>query len=241
MKTLFAMPSRIALVAVIALVSAIARPESAAASTVCPPPPKDLAALIAVDATYTGPLTDVFPPIYGHYAEGAANCWGDAGITVRGVVARPDGLGGTRSYKIEPDWLVSQSHFLSVSDKVHPDSGPVGPFFEVAVPPALEARFARMAGRWVTVSGHFHDPAAESCVVSRGAGGPLAPTTDQAVEICRTEFVITTVRADELPSTDTAPVSATVEKVHGALPPLMFLAAVAMTLSIRRLGGRGRR
>jgi hypothetical protein len=62
MKTLFAMPSRIALVAVIALVSAIARPESAAASTVCPPPPKDLAALIAVDATYTGPLTDAFPP-----------------------------------------------------------------------------------------------------------------------------------------------------------------------------------
>jgi hypothetical protein len=62
MKTLFGMPVRITLVAVIAWVSAIARPESAAASMVCPPPPKDLAALISVEATYTGPLTDALPP-----------------------------------------------------------------------------------------------------------------------------------------------------------------------------------
>ena len=147
MKTSLAMPIRIALVAAIVCAFAVGRPGLVAASAVCPPPPETLAALIAADASETGPLTDAFPPIYGHYAEAAANCWGDSRITVRGFVAGPEGVGGTRSYAITPAWLVSRSHFLSVSDKVDPDAGPVGPFFAVAVPSALEKRIATLTGR----------------------------------------------------------------------------------------------
>jgi hypothetical protein len=234
-------PARWTLIAALALVAAcigLARPAPAAASAVCPPPPDDLAGLIAPDAADAGPLTEEFRPIYGVYSEAAADCWGGAEIAVVGFVAGPDGLGGTRAYRIEPLWLVSQAHWLSVTDDVDPESGPVGPFFAVAVPPAMESRFTRFAGQWVRVSGHFHDAAAQTCVVTEGTPEPgLVPSPEQAIEICRTSFVLTSVRAASLPSTDSSawaiPPAASPEP---AVLAIALVAAIALALGVRRFG-----
>jgi hypothetical protein len=218
----------------------LARPASAAASAVCPPPPDDLAGLISPDATYPGPLTEEFRPIYGVYYEAAANCWGGAETAVVGFVAGPEGLGGTRAYRIEPLWLVGQAHWLSVTDDVDPEAGPVGPFFGVAVPPAMESRFAGFEGQWVRVSGHFHDAAAETCVVTEGTPEPgLVPTPEQAIEICRTSFVLTSVQAASLPSTDSAAVALTPGREPSpepAVPAIALVAAIALAAGLRRFG-----
>ena len=235
--------TRVVLLAAMAWSLAIALPGAAAASAVCPPLTGGLAQLISADATASGPLSEAFPPIYGRYAEAAAQCWGDEAITVRGFVSSPEGLGGTQTYAIKPDWLVSRSHWLSVSDKVHADSGPVGPFFAVAVPSALEKRFTRLTGRWVRVTGHFHDPAAATCTVDVFGDPSLAPSTEQAVEICRTSFVVTAIRADDLPATNTDPSMTISDSTRVVSPAVALVTAFAFLVALRRFGtGRsGRR
>ena len=227
---------RVVLLAAMAWSLAVALPGGAAASAVCPPLTGGLAQLISADATASGPLTEAFPPIYGEYAEAAANCWGDEKITIRGFVSSPEGLGGTRSYAIKPDWLVARSHWLSVSDQVHPASGPVGPFFAVAVPSALEQRFTTLTGRWVVVTGHFHDPAAANCTVDAFGDPNLAPTTEQAVEICRTSFVVTAIRADDLPATDTDLPTIGLGTAHGIPPAFALVMAIAVLIALWRFG-----
>jgi hypothetical protein len=174
------------------------------ASAVCPPP-GTLSQIIGVDATYTGPLTEQFRPIYGVYAEGAAACWPRTEIILTGHVSSPEGLGGVSAFTIEPAWLISRAHWLSVTDAVDPDIGPVGPFLPVAVPDALEGAFTGLEGRWVHVSGHFDDEIAQTCVATEGVPEAGAtPTPEQAVDICRTSFVVTSVEPLSVPNTDTA-------------------------------------
>jgi hypothetical protein len=190
---------------VIALVATVhlATPPSTNASAVCPPP-NSLAQVIAADATEVGPLTEQFRPIYGVYAEAAAACWEGQDIDLRGFVSGPEGIGGTRTWAIEPRWLIDSAHFLSVTDAVSPEGWPVGPFFPVAVPERLDARFTSFDGRWVVVTGHFNDKVAKTCVATGDpAYGPV-PTTDQAIAICRTAFVVTAVGPLVVPDTDVA-------------------------------------
>jgi hypothetical protein len=236
--------TRIALVALLVGGLGMAGPSPAAASAVCPPPPDELAGLISPDALDRGPLSEEFEPIYGPYAEAAANCWGGTEISVSGFVAGPEGLGGTRSYRIEPQWIADAGHWLSTNSRVDPDSGPVGPFFRVAVPPTMEAKFTRFDGQWVRVSGHFHDPAAETCALTFGTPEPgLVPTPEQAIEICRTSFVLTSVDALSLPSTDAA--LANTARTASPDPTGLLIALIAggaFVLVLRRSGSRaGRR
>jgi hypothetical protein len=91
-----------------------------------------------------------------------------------------------------------------VTDATSPDGWPVGPFFPVAVPERLDARFTSFDGRWVVVTGHFNDKVAKTCVATGDpAYGPV-PTTEQAIAICRTAFVVTAVRPLVVPDTDVA-------------------------------------
>ena len=69
----------------------------------------------------------------------------------------------------------------------------------VAVSPAHEASFADLDRRWVEVRGHFADPAAEMCRVTKGVP-PTAPTGPQAIEICMTSFVLTAIQPATAPS-----------------------------------------
>lgn len=191
------------------LTGAIVTPAPVHGSAVCPPPPDKLAALISLDADEAGPLTAAFRPVYGIYAEVAAGCWPGDAITVVGFVAGPEGLGGVAAFEIEPAWLTSRAHFLSITDAVDPEAGPVGPFFPVAVSPALETAFVALEGKWVRASGHFDDPAATTCTVGpTGTNTGAVPTPEEAIEICRTSFVLTAVELFTLPPTDTAQVVA---------------------------------
>lgn len=198
-----------AAVAAAILTGAIVTPAPVHGSAVCPPPPDKLAALISLDADEAGPLTAAFRPVYGVYAEVAAGCWPGDAITVVGFVAGPEGLGGVAAFEIEPAWMTSRAHFLSITDAVDPEAGPVGPFFPVAVSPALETAFVALEGKWVRASGHFDDPAATTCTVGpTGTNTGAVPTPEEAIEICRTSFVLTAVELFTLPPTDTAQVVA---------------------------------
>jgi hypothetical protein len=222
------------LVAVVLGAFGVSAPESAVASAVCPPPPDTLAGLISVDATETGPLTEQFRPIYGVYAEAAAECWGDTSITEKGFVASPEGLGGVSAFTIEPAWLVSREHFLSTTADIDPQAGPVGPFFPVAVPAPLEEDFTRLKGSWVTVSGHFHHAAAATCVVaSSDASLGDVPTAEQAIEICRTSFVLTAISAEAVPATDSESVEPSPDRMP-AWPGLIVVAFITLRLVLRR-------
>ena len=225
------------LAAVVIVAFELAAPAHATASAVCPPPPNSLAGLIATDAVNTGPLTDQFRPVYGVYAEAAAGCWGRAEITVAGFVAGPEGLGGVTPFSIEPAWMVSRAHFLSTTDSVDPQAGPVGPFFPVAVPPSLEAEFSALDRRWVRVSGHFDDREATTCVVaSSDPALGAVPTAEQAIEICRTSFVLTVVEPSTAPPTDTESLDRPTVDLPGWVALLMAVAAGAsFGLVLRRL------
>ncbi|HEX5014804.1 MAG TPA: hypothetical protein VFV72_11680 [Candidatus Limnocylindrales bacterium] len=211
----------------------LAAPRAASASGVCPPP-ESLSQVISVDATYPGPLTEQFRPIYGVYAEGAAACWDSQPIELTGYVGHPEGIGGTRTWAIEPRWLVSQAHFLSVTDSGAFEGWPDGPFLPVAVPPALDTRFAGFEGRWVVVTGHFNDKVAKTCVAEGDpAYGPV-PTTEQAIAICRTAFVVTAVKALAAPDTDSAPVvTAAVPDPEPSWPLIAAVAALAVAMFVR--------
>ena len=198
-----------AIAAAAVLAGAMAAPAPVHGSAVCPPPPDKLAALISLDADEAGPLTAAFRPVYGVYAEVAAGCWPGDAITVVGFVAGPEGLGGVAAFEIEPAWMTSRAHFLSTTDAVDPEAGPVGPFFPVAVSPGLETAFAALEGRWVRATGQFDDPVATTCTVGpTGTNTGAVPTPEEAIEICRTSFVLTAVELFALPPTDTARVVA---------------------------------
>jgi hypothetical protein len=190
----------IALVATVQL----ATPAPTNASAVCPPP-TSLAQVISADATEVGPLTEAFRPIVGVYAEAAAACWERQDIELTGFVAGPEGIGGVRTWAIEPRWLIDTRYFLSTTDAKSSDGWAEGPFFPVAVPAKLEAKFASFNGHWVVVTGHFNDKVAKTCVAEGDpAAGPV-PTTEEAIAICRTAFVVTAIEPLVVPNTDTMP------------------------------------
>lgn len=231
--------TRMFLVVVTAGAIHLLAPAATVASAVCPPP-GTLAEIIAVDAHQHGPLTGAFPPIYGPYAEGAAACWPGQDIAVTAFVSSPEGLGGTTSFTIEPAWLVSQAHFLSASATVDAESGPVGPFLPVAVPPALERRFSALEGRWARVSGHFGDEIAQTCVVTVGDQGSAGvPMPEQAVRICQTSFVLTAVAPLMTPNTDADASRRPADAPPGVSALLLAVAtAAAFALSLRRSSRR---
>jgi hypothetical protein len=227
----------------LAVASALSAPSPATASAVCPPP-GTLSQIIAVDATYRGPLTEQFPPVFGVYSESAAACWPGVEIELAGYITGPEGIGGVQTYRIRPDWLASRAHSLAVTDTAAPDASINERFLPIAVPPNLERAYTRLQGRWVTVTGHFDDEAARTCAVTEGnPGDPGVPTQDQAVDICRASFVLTAVAPLVAPSTDTArAVMMDGAPAASGLPILVIaIAAGAAALSVRRVGrGSGR-
>lgn len=170
----------------------------------CPTRPT-LAELIALDED-PGALTEAFRPVYGTYKEAALACYGDSGLTVRAFVAAPEGLGGARPYAIEPAWLASPGGFLAATDRVIEPGIFEGPFYPVAIEPGGEADVRALERQWALVDGHFDDPSAGSCVVEGAAGEPDTPSAEEAIEICRTSFVLDAIRAAPvLPETTTKP------------------------------------
>jgi hypothetical protein len=175
-------------------------------------------------ATTFGPLLDCPPiatmktivslrdrpgPLAAAYDEPMLNeqalaCFGARQLTILAFRAAPEGLGGAVSYAVEPSWLDTWQEgrfFVALSDKEIEPGFVEGPFLAVAVPPDLQDQFAALAGRWISMTGHFDDPAAGTC---RLAGDPVPvggqiPTPADVVEMCRTAFGISAIAAVESP------------------------------------------
>ncbi|HET7472432.1 MAG TPA: hypothetical protein VFJ71_04845 [Candidatus Limnocylindrales bacterium] len=186
----------------VAVGSAAAPPVAQAAS--CPSLPVSVEDLVALQRQ-DGPLAKAFSLGVTPMNERALACFGSREITLSAFVNRPDGLGGTSSFAITPSWIVGGGLIVFGSPReVSPGFGD-GPFFFVSTRPSAGDLQHQYARRWVTIRGHFDDPAAATCRATGPAG--VTPSRTQAVEICRTMFVLTSIRTPAAPDTATSPPS----------------------------------
>lgn len=118
----------------------------------------------------------------------AAECFGDTPITFTGWLSASEGCGGYAPGTLEPAWLIS-----------------IGATYEIMITP-FEAEYSGCGSaarhptlsslpekqQWVTLTGHYDDPAASTC---RWSPDPLYPSAydDPAalVQRCRGQFVAT--------------------------------------------------
>jgi hypothetical protein len=198
-----------------------------AQAVACPRPPITVADLIALEAD-RGPLS-AFPLAVTPMNERALACFGGRELRFTAFVDSTGGVGGTQAYAITPAWLTNARLVVFGSSReVEPGTGD-GPFFFISTRPGsgdLQSRFAR---RWVTIRGHFRDRAASTCTAS-GAPGQT-PSRQQAIAICRTMFVLTSIRAASPP--DTATIGPATSPARGGLLPFAAGATAGLVVLVR--------
>lgn len=159
----------------------------------CPTGPATLETFIGLRFD-TGPLSRRY---LDRLNERALDCYGSGELAFVAFDANPGGLGGTVAYELKPAWLdtwSSASTFLAASDREAAPLAPFGPFLPVAVPPELRPAFDVHRGQWVKVSGRFDAPAARSCVFAHEGTGADIPSSAELIEMCRTSFVLTSIK-----------------------------------------------
>ena len=148
-------------------------------------------------------------------------CYGGADVQVIGYVDMPDGLGGTSASGIKPAWMTEWGLFLYGKTNAI-SSGHANDTYVIATAPRLGDLNERYHHRWVLVTAHFDDPRAKTC---RGWGVD-PPTKKEAVSVCRSILVLSSV------STTSAPDSSTTDAApaHGPSPlvPVTLLAAAGL-------------
>ncbi len=168
----------------------------------CPPGPATLEMLIGLRRDI-GPLSRRYDDPLN---ERALQCYGSAELHLVAYVAKPEGLGGTRVWILKPRWLDSwfaTTTFLAASDRERTPSAPFGPFLPVAVPATVRPTYDALHGQWVTASGRFDAKAAATCSADRYGAGDV-PSQKEIVEMCRTSFVLTSIK----PAPDPCPAKA---------------------------------
>lgn len=130
-----------------------------------------------------------------------ADCFGNRDLEVTGYLAPASGIGGLGN-GVVPAWLGEWSGLPDVLWlKPHPADGCsaaddcIWMFLFAPNAPAVPLT----PDRWVTLTGHFDDPAALTC---RATGtGPDAVTSDaEAIVQCREHFVMTKIRTVASPN-----------------------------------------
>jgi hypothetical protein len=121
-------------------------------------------------------------------------CFADQTLKVRGFIASCE-CGGTTSQQATPAWLIDPlglSSFYLGPAIVAAATGRGG--FGVMIDPAHPVAVPEV-GQHVELTGHFADPASDSCRVwpNDGAFGPIAPRV-QTIALCRQAFVVTGIR-----------------------------------------------
>ncbi|MCU0506281.1 MAG: hypothetical protein MUE82_11040 [Chloroflexi bacterium] len=141
----------------------------------------------------------------------AAPCFGTAKLQVTGYVPQPWGLGGTTAYTYSPTWLYGMFAGASMAAGRGQDAAGI----EVYAPPSLGSCDGTQLAdacvlhqymkQWVTVVGHYNDPAASTCTATPiDATVPPIPAQDSELA-CLRHLVLESV----------APFAAT-----GPLPPV---------------------
>jgi hypothetical protein len=170
---------------------------AAAAAAPCPPDPVTLQDLLDLAAD-EGPVATAYDTDPMLMSERALACFGDRTLRFTAYVRDPGAVGWTYTYGIEPAWFRGRGLFVATTSGQKPGYGPIT---ALAVPPGLGDLQVANVGDWVMVTGHFDDPAAQTCVASGEAG--VAPTTAEAVTICRSTFVVAGVSRANAPATAT--------------------------------------
>jgi hypothetical protein len=184
---------------------------------------------------------DYIGPVAGKYAtapmvvsETGLACYGRRPLRVLALVRHPGPMGWEYLFGLAPSWFRTAEGLFVSAGRPPAEEEVVA----LAVPPALGDLQARFEGRWVTVTGHFDDPAATACVATGEAG--LAPSAEEAIRICRSTFVVSAVTPAEAPSTTTATAILRPDAAVGRawVGPAALLGGV---LGLLVLGGRRRR
>ncbi len=157
-----------------------------------------------------GPVVSKYDTAPMVVSETGLACHGSRTLHLVAFVRDPGDVGWTYTYGLEPGWFrTAGSLFVARTSTVRPGEGP---FVALAVPPALGDVQAKHQGHWVSITGHFDDPAAAGCTATGEAG--VAPSPAEAVTICRSTFVVAGVSRTAAPSTsttDAAPPAAQIE------------------------------
>jgi hypothetical protein len=218
--------------AVVLLLAPAASRSAALATSPCPEPPVTLDDLRALELD-RGPLATQFMPAVATINERARVCLGDTPLQLLVFVDQPQGLGGVDVYRITPSWLFEPALFVfPTAAELAPGFGD-GPFTGLYVPPALGDLQVQLARQWVTVTGHYMDSRASSCLVA-GTPGSGVPTDVQAVELCQSVLVVDQVAAaSPRPATATQVATATPAAASTAIvSPSPSTTALATTLQV---------
>jgi len=167
-------------------------------------------------------------------------CYGSRLLTFRAFVPRPDGIGGTSAYSITPSWLNGLDGSWALLSSGRNTASIAG-----YVPPALghcfgpdgaTCPFRFYANRWVTVSGHFDGPVAQTC--RYGEHPPGADfTVANAIAECQVEFIVLSVGTAALPATSTVAASPG-DRGSPSPPWVAILAAATVLVALRIPSGR---
>jgi hypothetical protein len=212
-----------AVLAAALLLPVVAAP-SISAEDACPEPPLSVGDLLDLYLR-GGPLRERYPMAVTQINEQGLACYGSQTLAMRVFVAPPGGVGGTQSYRIEPGWLSDHRLFVyGTSGRIAGTDYIDGPYLTVAVPPEFGDVWDRFDRSWVHLAGRFDHPAAQSCVASGIEGETPSPA--EAIEICRSFFVLTGIEAlPSAPATDAAPEPGPTAAPGG--PAAILLAGVA--------------
>ncbi len=182
------------------LAPAVASPPLAvAASTPCVTGNPTLANLeLAAAGDYEGPLAAKFDTDPMLVSELALDCYGRRTLSFTAFVRDPGDVGWTYADGLDLGWFRTPRLFVATTSDLQPGRGP---FTALAAPPVLGDLQAKHVGHWVSVTGHFDDPAADTCTGTADAGIPA--TTAEAVGVCRSTFVVAAITPAEAPDTST--------------------------------------
>lgn len=208
---------------IIFIAGLIAGPAAASPLTafavVCPRVPVTVDELVAMQRP-PGPLATAFGLGVTPMNERGLACFGRRELVISAFVNEPGGIGGTTSFRIAPGWIVSGNLIVFGSSReVSPGFGD-GPFFFVSSRPSAGDLQRRYARRWVTIRGHFDDPTSASCTAS--GRKDATPSRAQAVAICRTMFVLTSIHTSAVPDTATSATAPAVAPAHDSLVPWLL-------------------
>ena len=111
-------------------------------------------------------------------------CFGDTPITFRAWLSMPGGCGGLSPGMYEPAWLIRP---FDLSIIVTPFETPYGSCGSLAQHPNLT--ILPDPQQWVMVTGHYDDPASETCRWAPDPLYPFAVVRYGLVQACRERFV----------------------------------------------------
>jgi hypothetical protein len=119
-------------------------------------------------------------------------CFASRTVRFHAFVLQPEDLGGTCGCKGTPTWLTGGGAGYPAA-WLAPLDAPFGRIDNLPAfaPPSVKG--ATQTLRWVSVTGHFDDPASSNCRITSIETGALLVSRARSVAACRESFVVTRI------------------------------------------------